>query len=103
MIPKDDEDRASPRLLPPPPGLAITQRDDLDLALDDAERMVEPPTPIRVRWSGDWYEPALLRAWQHDETRGGWLGCVEYYREYAPGFGYAVGRWTPAHNIEQVS
>jgi hypothetical protein len=30
------------------------------------------------------------------------LGCVEYHRETGPGFAFAVGRWTPAWNIEPM-
>ncbi len=42
-------------------------------------------------------------SWMNDvDLGGGWLGGVEYDREFAPGFGYAVGRWTPVWNIEPV-
>ncbi|SDY98374.1 hypothetical protein SAMN05661080_05198 [Modestobacter sp. DSM 44400] len=79
------------------------QWDDLEQALDDAERVLEPPRPVRVQWSSEWHAPALLHGWQRDEHRGGgWLGCVEYYRQFAPGSGYAVGRWTPVWNIQPL-
>jgi len=90
-----------PRQLRAPDNLLVIQTDDLGTALEDAERVVDPPQPVRVRWAGEWHRPALLHGWMRDEDRGGgWFGCVEYHREIAPGFGYAVGRWTPVWNIE---
>ena len=90
-----------PRRLPVPDHLLVTSKDDLALALEEAGRRLDPPVPVRVRWGGEWHTPARLHGWQQSEDRGdGWLGCVEYHREIAPGFGYAVGRWTPAWNIE---
>ena len=86
-----------------PEHLLVTSSDDLAAALEDAERVLDPPVPVRVRWNGEWHSPAMLHGWQPSEDRGdGWLGCVEYHREIAPGFGFAVGRWTPAWNIERV-
>lgn len=93
-----------PRQLPVPDHLTVTSWNDLAAALEDAERTLTPPTPVRVRWSGQWHAPALLHAWTRDEHRGdGWLGCVEYHRETTPGFAFAVGRWTPAWNIERAT
>ena len=81
----------------------VTSKDDLALALEEADRELDPPVPVRVRWGGEWHTPALLHGWKQSEDRGdGWLGCVEYHREIAPGFGFAVGRWTPAWNIERT-
>ena len=82
----------------------MTSWDDLKTALEDAERVIDPPQSVRVQWGGELHSPALLHGWRRDDDRGGgWFGCVEYYREIAPGFGSAVGRWTPAWNIEQVT
>lgn len=93
-----------PRQLPVPAHLTVIQWDDLHGALQDAEQAVDPRIPVRVRWSNQWHAPALLHGWQRDDDRGGgWFGCVEYHRQMAPGFGYAVGRWTPARNIESVA
>ena len=93
----------APRQLPAPDLLLVTSSDNLALALEDADRRLDPPVPVRVRWNGEWHSPALLHGWQQSDERGdGWLGCVEYHREIAPGFGFAVGRWTPAWNIERV-
>jgi len=92
-----------PRLLPVPDHLLITSTDNLAVALEEADRVLDPPVPVRARWNGEWHSPALLHGWQQSEDRGdGWLGCVEYHREIAPGFGVAVGRWTPAWNIERA-
>jgi hypothetical protein len=92
-----------PRRLPVPDHLFVTSKDDLAVALEEADRRLDPPVPVRVRWGGEWHLPALLHGWLQSDDRGdGWLGCVEYHREIAPGFGYAVGRWTPAWNIERA-
>jgi hypothetical protein len=86
-----------------PEHLLVTSSDDLTAALEDAERVLDPPVPVRVRWNGEWHSPAMLHGWQPSEDRGaGWLGCVEHRREIAPGFGFAVGRGTPVWNIERV-
>lgn len=93
----------SPRQLPVPEGLLVTSSADLALALEDADRRLDPPMPVRVRWNEEWHSPALLHGWQQNDDRGdGWLARVEYHREIAPGFGFAVGRWTPAWNIERA-
>jgi hypothetical protein len=80
--------------------LTITEWKDLRGALETRERIVDPPRPVRVKWGGEWFTPALLHGWKRDEERDLWFGCVEYYRQFAPGFGIAVGRWTPVWNIE---
>jgi len=84
-----------------PDHLRVTSWDDLATALEEADRILDPPVSVRVRWGREWHAPALLHAWAQSEDRGdGWLGCVEYHRETAPGFAFAVGRWTPAWNIQ---
>lgn len=93
-----------PRQLPVPDHLTVTTWDDLAVALEDAERIVDSPMPVRVRWGGEWHTPALLHGWQRSEDRGdGWLGCVKYHREIARGFAFAVGRWTPTWSIEPAT
>ena len=101
-VPPRDPGRP-PRQLPVPDHLTVTSWDNLALALEDADRRLDPPVPVRVRWSGNWHEPVLLHGWQQSDDRGdGWPGCVEYHRVTSPGFTFAVGRWTPVWNIERV-
>lgn len=62
-----------PRLLPVPDHLLVTSKDDLALALEDADRRLDPPVSVRVRWGGEWHTLALLHGWQQTEDRDdGW-------------------------------